>query len=82
MGAQYSTGTLSPDWKGWLEDIGSLEMLRSIYQDYRALVSSRIDNDGFFVTAEDFRQVIVRCALEQLLIRTVAAQYCCERFFL
>lgn len=68
MGAQYSTGTLSPDWKGWLEDIGSLEILRSIYQDYRALVSSRIGNDGFFVTAEDFRQVFVPCALVQPLM--------------
>ncbi|CAM9205777.1 unnamed protein product [Laminaria digitata] len=60
MGAQYSTGTTSPEWKGWLEERCSLETLRSIYQDFRVGVSStkdnNIDSDTFFITAEEFRR--------------------------
>lgn len=61
MGAQYSTGTTSPEWKGWLEERCSLETVRSIYQNFRAGVSSTrdndIDSDAFFITAEEFRRV-------------------------
>lgn len=62
MGVQYSTGVMTPEWKGWLEERGSLEILRSKYQDFRRLCSSRNKStngngeDGFLVTAEDFRQ--------------------------
>lgn len=60
MGAQYSTGTVSREWKGWLEERCSLEIVRAIYKDFQAVVSSRKDkrNDEFFVRAEEFRQVI------------------------
>lgn len=57
MGAQYSTGAVSPDWKGWLEERCSLEQVRSIYSNFRVLVSSRKDDDGFFITHRDFLQV-------------------------
>ncbi|CAM9250937.1 unnamed protein product [Hapterophycus canaliculatus] len=62
MGAQYSTGTLSPDWKGWLEEGCSLENIRAIYNDFRVLVSSRKDDDVFFVSHRDFLQVFADVA--------------------
>lgn len=65
MGAQYSTGTTSPDWKAWLEERCSLETLRSFYQDFRVSVSyskrDNIDSDDFFITAEEFRLVSWLC---------------------
>lgn len=63
MGAQYSTGILAADWKGWLEQRGSLESIRASYTDFQKLCASRNTStngngeDGFFVTIEDFRQV-------------------------
>lgn len=57
MGAQYSTGTVSADWKGWLEERCSLEHVRAIYNEFRALVSSRRDDDGFFINYRDFLKV-------------------------
>lgn len=57
MGAQYSTGTISPDWKGWLEDRCSLEHVRALYNDFRELVSKRKDGDSFFITHRDFLEV-------------------------
>ncbi|CAM9478757.1 unnamed protein product [Ectocarpus sp. 4 AP-2014] len=57
MGAQYSTGTVSADWKGWLEERCSLEHVRAIYNEFRALVSSRRDDDGFFINHRDFLKV-------------------------
>ncbi|CAN0055726.1 unnamed protein product [Scytosiphon promiscuus] len=62
MGAQYSTGTVSPDWKGWLEEGCSLENVRAIYNDFRLLVSSRRDDDAFFVNHRDFLQVFADVA--------------------
>ncbi|CAM9771530.1 unnamed protein product [Ectocarpus sp. 6 AP-2014] len=57
MGAQYSTGTVSADWKGWLEERCSLEHVRRIHNEFRALVSSRRDDDGFFINHRDFLKV-------------------------
>lgn len=57
MGAQYSTGVVSPDWKGWLEERCSLEHLRAIYKDFQTLISTRRDDDGFFLSHRDFLQV-------------------------
>lgn len=57
MGAQYSTGAVSPDWKGWLEERCSLEQVRATYGDFRVLVSSRREDDGFFITHRDFLRV-------------------------
>lgn len=63
MGAQYSTGVLAAEWKGWLEERGSLEAIRASYQDFQRLCAERNTStngngeDGFFVTAQDFRQV-------------------------
>lgn len=60
MGAQLSTWSISPAWKRWLEERCSLELLRSIYKDFRVVLLSRNgneDNDPFFISAEDFRQV-------------------------
>lgn len=59
MGAQYSTGVVAPEWKSWLEERCSLEIVRGIYKDFRIVISSSKDrdNDGFFVTGEEFRQV-------------------------
>lgn len=69
MGAQYSAGVLSPDWKNWLGERCSPEGIRSIYTNFRAVVSSKGDreNDGFFVTAEEFRQVNPRTGQNPLL---------------
>ncbi|CAM9135722.1 unnamed protein product [Ectocarpus sp. 12 AP-2014] len=57
MGAQYSTGIVSTDWKGWLEERCSLEHVRAIYNEFRALVSSRRNDDGFFIDHRDFLKV-------------------------
>lgn len=65
MGAQYSTGTTSPEWRAWLEERCSLETLRSFYQDFRVGMShaqrDNIDSDDFFITAEEFRRVSLPC---------------------
>eukprot|EP00903_Cladosiphon_okamuranus_P017392 g16020.t2 len=60
MGAQYSTGTVSPDWKGWLEDRCSLEHVRTLYNDFRELLSKRREDDTFFITHRDFLEVFAQ----------------------
>lgn len=58
MGAQYSIGIPKPEWKAWLEERGSLEKLRSIYQDFRSMKGdAKGSDDAFFITMENFRQV-------------------------
>ncbi|CAM9815369.1 unnamed protein product, partial [Discosporangium mesarthrocarpum] len=62
MGAKYSTGAVSPEWRGWLENCASLEVIRAIYLEFRRLCSQRLDDDGFFVSVEDFREVFAEMA--------------------
>lgn len=73
MGAQYSTGVVSPDWKGWVEERCSLEQVRATYSDFQLLVSSRRGEDGFYITHRDFLQVL-QCNLEHFLLHAFEHQ--------